>query len=258
MILKNYFLVLILIMTIKLAQWPAPANVHAFSTTKLSGVSRAPYESNNLGLHVGDDEISVLHNRQRIREEFGLPNEPIWLNQTHSTRCIKAEIETDRNADAAISSSSKHPLVILTADCLPIVLCNQQGTEIAAVHAGWRGLFHGILANTISCMQSNPMNLMAWIGPAICQSCYEVGEEVYSSFTNKYPLSQNAFAANKKKWHANLPKIAEIILNNLGVSMVFQSNLCTFELKDEFYSYRREPQTGRIGTFIWLNNHSED
>jgi YfiH family protein len=241
------------IMTTKLANWPAPKNITALCTTRLSGFSQPPYDLNNLGLHVGDNEMHVMKNRQQLSEMLYLPSEPLWLEQTHSTTCIIAESDQGRDADAAISHSYLHPLIILTADCLPITLCNVQGNEIAAVHAGWKGLFNGIVENTLNKMNSKTADLLAWIGPAICQKCYEVGEEVYLAFTTKYPLCNIAFELRNSKWFANLPQIAEIVLNSQGVQAVYQSNFCTFEQKKEFYSYRRESQTGRIGTLIWFN-----
>ena len=245
-------------MKTKLANWPAPKNITALSTTRVSGFSQPPYDLNNLALHVDDDDVHVMKNRQQLTELLHLPSEPIWLEQTHSTVCIIAEKDSNRDADAAISHSYLHPLVILTADCLPITLCNIQGDEIAAIHAGWKGLFNGIVENTVNKMNSNPSDLLAWIGPAICQNCYEVGEEVYLAFTTKYPDSKIAFEPRNSKWLANLPKIAEIVLNRKGIKAVYQSGLCTFELKNDFYSYRREPQTGRIGTLIWFNDQHQD
>lgn len=240
-------------MITKPANWPAPANISALTTTRLSGFSQSPYDSNNLGFHVGDNAQDVEKNRQQICELLKLPTEPIWLEQTHSTTCIIAEEETNRHADAAITRSSQHPLVIMTADCLPITLCSIKGDEIAAIHAGWRGLFNGIVENTLNKMNTGMDSIIAWIGPAICHKCYEVGDEVYTSFTQKYYLSKKAFKPVNSKWMANLPLIAEIVLQEHGVTAVYQSDLCTFELKNEFFSYRREPQTGRIGTFIWFN-----
>ncbi len=245
-------------MNTKLANWPAPLNITALSTTRFSGFSQPPYDFNNLGLHVGDNEQQVKKNRQQLRELLHLAAEPVWLEQTHSTTCIIAEQESNRDADAAISHSYLHPLVILTADCLPIMLCNIQGNEIAAIHAGWRGLFNGVVENTLHKMNSSSSDLLAWVGPSICQQCYEVGDEVYTAFTTKYPQSKIAFEPRNSKWLANLPKIAEIVLNSQGIQSVYQSGFCTFELKNEFYSYRRESQTGRIGTLIWFNDQPRD
>jgi YfiH family protein len=245
-------------MKTKLANWPAPKNISALSTTRLSGFSQVPYDTNNLGLHVGDNVHHVMQNRQQLIELLQLPGEPQWLNQTHSTRCVVIEEDSNREADASVSRSSKHPLVILTADCLPITLCNTQGTEIAAIHAGWRGLANGIVESTLAKMNSKASELLAWIGPAICQKCYETGDEVYETFTSKYPLSKHAFKPANSKWLANLPQIAEIVLNSQGINAVYQSGLCTFESESELYSYRRASQTGRIGTLIWFNNQPQD
>lgn len=245
-------------MSTRFANWPAPKNITALSTTRLSGFSLPPYDSNNLGLHVGDNEERVNKNRQQLSELLELPSDPVWLQQTHSTICVIAESEATRNADAAITRSKMHPLAILTADCLPITLCATQGNEIAAIHAGWKGLFNGIVENTLNKMNNKSSDLLAWIGPAICHQCYEVGDEVYSAFTTKYPSTTQAFKPQNTKWMANLPLIAEIILNSQGVRSVYQSDLCTFELKNEFYSYRRTPQTGRIATLIWFNNQQQD
>lgn len=242
----------------RLANWPAPKNINALSTTRLPGFSQAPYNNNNLAFHVGDLALHVQKNRQQVQELLNLPAEPIWLNQTHSTECIIAEEDSNRNADAAITRSSKHPLAILTADCLPITLCTVQGTEIAAIHAGWRGLFNGIIENTLNKMHNKPKDIIAWIGPAICQKCYETGEEVYTAFTEKYPESSKAFKPANTKWLANLPRIAEMILDEQGIKAVYQSNLCTFEQESEFFSYRRTQQTGRIATLIWINDQPQD
>lgn len=241
-----------------IANWSAPKNISALSTTCVAGYSQAPFACNNLGLGIGDHEEHVLQNRKQLIADLQLPAEPQWLVQKHSTLCVLVEEEQERIADAAITRSTKHPLVILTADCLPIMLCNTQGTEIAAIHAGWKGLAHGIIENTLKKMNSNKADLLAWIGPAICQRCYEVGEEVYQTFTHHYPQSQEAFLPQGTKWLANLPRIAELVLNAQGVKAVYQSQLCTFERKNEFYSYRRSSQTGRIGTLIWFNDHSKD
>jgi YfiH family protein len=243
-------------MNIKKANWPAPAHITALSTTRLDGFSQPPYAGNNLALHVGDEEKLVQKNRQGVQAALQIPHEPTWLWQTHSTRCIIAERESERSADAAITRSSKHPLVILTADCLPILLCNKEGTEIAAIHAGWKGLQSGIVENTLNRMQSTKGELLAWIGPAICANCYEVGEEVKEAFTSKHAKAGLLFKPSAKgKWLANLAGLAQMVLQNLGLGAVYQSNLCTYEANDTFYSYRRESTTGRIGTFIWFNNN---
>lgn len=233
--------------------WPAPPNISALTTTRTGGVSLAPYSENNIALHVGDNEEHVVHNRNELVKKLSLLSQPVWLEQTHTNHCVVVEEESERNADAAISRSAAHPLAIMTADCLPILLCNRSGTEIAAVHAGWKGLLNGIVENTINKMLSSPDSLLAWIGPAICQHCYETGTEVREAYINRYPFTQQAFQHTASQVHANLPKMAELILQSAGVQAIYQSNACTFELEKQFYSYRRQAQTGRMATLIWFN-----
>ncbi|STY26481.1 Laccase domain protein yfiH [Legionella taurinensis] len=235
-----------------IADWPAPATIRALTTLRHSGFSQPPYDKNNLGLHVGDNPEHVLRNRRELVDSLRLPGEPAWLDQTHSTTCVVVEENHNRRADAAITRDKQQVLAIMTADCLPILLCNRQGTEIAAIHAGWRGLVNGIVENTVQAMQSQPADLMAWIGPGICQSCYEVGDDMRSQFKSRYDFSLPAFQKKDSKWLADLPGLAALVLENLSIPTVSKSNLCTFEQKNDFYSYRREPQTGRMATLIWF------
>lgn len=234
-----------------IANWPAPSNIGALTTCNTTGFSQSPFANNNLAYHVGDNEQHVLANRRALSRALALPNEPAWLEQTHTNRCVIAEDETNRLADAAITREKSIPLAIMTADCLPLLLCDKQGTEIAAIHAGWRGLANGIIENTLAKMKSTPDSLLAWIGPAICQSCYETGEDVKQTFINRYPYTSNTFLSSNSRIHANLPKMAELILQTSGVMAVYQSGVCTFENK-QFYSYRREAKTGRVATLIWF------
>jgi YfiH family protein len=217
------------------------------------GFSKAPYDANNLGLHVGDNVDDVNSNRNALKIALERPREPEWLEQTHSNICVLVEEESNRVADAAITRSADRTLAIMTADCLPIVLSNKQGTEIAAIHSGWRGLVNGVIENTLAKMQSPREHLLAWIGPAICQSCYEVGAEVLDSYQDRYPFASKAFRPKGEKLLANLPHLAKLVLNSLEVLTVVQSNICTFEQNNDFYSYRRTPQTGRMVTLIWFN-----
>lgn len=239
-------------MTPIFANWPAPSNVKALVTTRQSGFSHPPFDSNNFGLHVGDNPIDVLANRKALNATLQLPSEPIWLDQQHTNHCIIVEQDSNRLADAAITCQQNRPLVIMTADCLPILLCNQQGNEIAAIHAGWRGLVNGIIENTLAKMQSPASQLIAWIGPAICSSCFEVGQEVLEAYQKQYSFVSSSFQSKGDKWLANLPELAENVLKLSGVFSVFQSKLCTFEQKNKFFSYRRESQTGRMVSLIWF------
>ncbi len=237
-----------------LANWPAPLNIRALTTTRTIGHSLPPYDHNNIALHVGDNEEHVQANRRALVTSLQLPSDPVWLEQTHSNHCVVVEEDAERTADAAITRCKHTPLAIMTADCLPIVLCDRNGTEIAAIHAGWRGLVNGIVENTLAKMHSRADTLLAWIGPAICQACYEVSHEMQQTYIHQYPFTEATFMNNGSQCHANLPKMAELILNAEGVTAVFQSAACTFEQKNKFYSYRREAQTGRIATIIWFNN----
>jgi YfiH family protein len=240
------------------ANWPAPSHIKALTTTRTPGFSLLPYDQNNLALHVGDDQARVIANRQQLVNTLALPAEPEWLVQTHSTDCVIVEEERNREADAAITRIPNTPLAIMTADCLPIVLCNPAGTEIAAIHAGWRGLANGVIENTLEKMKSGPNTLMAWIGPAICQDCYQIGEEVRETFSARYPYTKATFSLKGSHWHANLSKMAELILHAQGVQAVYPSGACTFERNNEFYSYRREAQTGRIATLIWFTTQDNE
>ncbi len=235
------------------AQWPAPTTVAAFSSTLSGGQSKGVFASNNLALHVGDDATDVYANRRALSHQFSFTHDPAWLNQTHSTRCVVVEDTPSREADAAITRTQGQPLVILTADCLPILLCDRNGQEIAAIHAGWKGLVHGIIEQTIGQMRASPTDILAWIGPGICNQCYAVGNEVVEQFATRYPFTTHTLSNQR----ANLASIAELILNACGVLHVTPSNLCTFEQSDQFYSYRRNAQTGRIASFIWIKPTKE-
>lgn len=235
------------------ADWPAPAWVHALTTTRLDGHSDDPYTSNNLALHVNDQDNAVLKNRHALRQHCSLTQEPAWLNQTHSTRCVRVENDPNRDADAAITSEMHQPLAILTADCLPILLCNQEGTEVAAIHAGWRGLAHGIIENTLRSMQSHTTSLHAWIGPGICAQCYPVGDEMRDTFLQRDHTLADGFEFRHEQWHADLPYLAQRILQSSNLLSVSHANACTFEKKELFYSYRRTAQTGRMATLIWFS-----
>lgn len=232
------------------AHWPAPKTIRAVTTTLSPGYSQGAYASNNLGLHVEDCPEHVICNREQVKSMLALPGEPAWLQQTHTADVVIVEDDPRRNVDASITRSKTTPLVILTADCLPIVLCNQEGTEIAAVHAGWRGLFHGIIQHTLQKMNAPSHTLMAWIGPAICKNCYETSLEIKTQFLEKYPYLAHTFSHR----HADLSLMAEEILKQHGVRQVYPSHVCTFEEKNRCYSYRRSAQTGRIGTFIWFRD----
>lgn len=234
--------------------WPAPKNIHAFSTTRYGGVSKQPYSGLNLALHVGDDVDAVYENRRKLESSSGHPVATHWLTQIHSSKVI--EYQKDKfndEADGIFAWHPEQPCVVMTADCLPVLLCSTSGDFVAALHAGWRGLANGILLNGVSSYYQ-PENLMAWIGPAISQAHFEVGDEVRSYFADKDLAYTKYFKLLKgTKYLADLAGIAEYQLKQKGVE-VYQSGLCTFANQDDFYSYRRDGQTGRMASLIWIEN----
>lgn len=233
--------------------WPAPANVHALQTTRLGGVSLAPYNSLNLGDHVGDDAMMVANNRQRLSN--GLPSEPVWLNQVHGTHVINAAQSTClESADASFSLQPNVVCVTMTADCLPVLLCDTQGTVVAAVHAGWRSLCDGVIEATIHAMPVPANTLMAWLGPAIGPEAFEVGSEVRAQFMAHNAAAATAFkpSDNADKWLGNLYLIATQRLTTLGVTQVYGGGACTYTDAERYFSYRRDGVTGRMASLIWL------
>lgn len=240
--------------------WPAPANVRALQTTRAGGVSLAPYNYLNLGSHVQDDPLHVAQNRQLL-SQF-LPSEPVWLNQVHGIDVIDAAATSCvPSADASYATRKNVVCVTMTADCLPILLCDQAGTAVASIHAGWRSLCDGVIEATVKQMPVDSSQLMAWLGPAIGPNAFEVGGEVRAQFIHQDSQSQTAFRPcgenqEQGKWFADIYKIATQRLNNLGVTKIYGSgqdeNWCTFTDKEKFFSFRRDGATGRMATLIWL------
>lgn len=235
-------------------QWPAPATISACCTTRQGGVSESPYDSFNLALHVGDDEARVRQNRRALRDQLQLPAEPGWINQTHGTRAVVLEQDSDREADAAVTREPGQIAVVMTADCLPILICNRAGTEVAAVHAGWRGLRAGVIPAALATMQTAGDQLMAWIGPGISQACFEVGDEVRAAFADSIQDASGYFTAHGPgHWLCDLAGLAERVLNQHGVSQVFRDPHCSYRDAELFYSYRRAATTGRMAALIWID-----
>ena len=233
--------------------WPAPSNVHAFTTTRKAGFSQGPWSSLNLGKSCGDNPQHVDQNRRSLLRL--LPSEPRWLNQVHGTHVAdwdKAN-ETVAGADAITSSKTGQVCAVLTADCLPVLFCNLTGTRIAAAHAGWRGLAAGVLEATVLAMGCPPADLMAWLGPAIGPRAFEVGKDVYDAFVNLHPDNAIAFQPHRDRWLADLYQLAGLALGRAGVKRVSGGQHCTYLEKDRFFSYRRDGQTGRMLTAAWLS-----
>lgn len=234
--------------------WPAPPNVRAAVTTRAGGVSEGPYATLNLGTHVGDDPGAVAENRRRVRDRLRLPAEPTWLNQVHGTHVVEAaEHATPPTADASVARSASSVCVVLTADCLPVLFCDEEGTRVAAAHAGWRGLVDGVLGATAAALGSPPQSLLTWLGPAIEQSAFEVGAEVREQFVSRDPSSADAFVRNARdRWQADIYALARLELARLGISRVYGGRFACYSDAERFFSYRRQSRTGRMGTFVWL------
>lgn len=233
--------------------WPAPANVRALQTTRKGGVSDSPYASFNLGSHVGDNPLAVSRNRMLLAPL--LPSEPVWLNQVHGITVADAgRAGCLPEADASVSTHPGAVCVVMTADCLPILLCDEQGSVVGAAHAGWRGLCDGVIEATVSAMNVPAPTLMAWLGPAIGPTVFEVGDEVRTAFVAKQPQAAKAFvAAAEGKWMADIYQLARLRLQALGIHRIYGGDLCTYSDDQRFYSYRRDGVTGRMATFIWIS-----
>jgi YfiH family protein len=234
--------------------WPAPVNVRAASTTRWCGVSQPPYDSLNLAGHVGDDPLDVAENRRRLAAALNRVHEPAWLEQVHGTTVVQAEtVSAPVIADAAWTRAPGRPCVVMTADCLPVLLCDRAGTVVAAAHAGWRGLAAGVMGATVAHLQRPPMELLAWLGPAIGPDAFEVGEEVRAAFVALDAGNGVCFRPSPAgRWLADLYELARRQLRGLGITGIYGGEFCTFSEPEQFFSYRRESRTGRMASLIWL------
>lgn len=235
--------------------WPAPANVKAISTTRYGGASMGPFHSMNLGDHVGDDPAVVQVNRLFVEKALLLPSAPRWLKQVHGTTVVDAaEDDPGVEADGSFSSRPGTVCAVMTADCLPLLLCDRTGTRVAALHAGWRGLANGIVEAGVKALVIPGTELMAWLGPAIGPAAFEVGEEVRQAFVARDPRAAGAFTqAGGGKWLADIYRLAHLRLAALGVEQVYGGGFCTYTDSARFFSYRRDGVTGRMATLIWLD-----
>lgn len=232
-------------------EWPAPANVTALQTTRHGGVSTGVYASLNLGDHVKDSPQHVAANRQLLSAY--MPSEPVWLNQVHGVRVIDAALSSClESADASFTNRKQVVCVTMTADCLPVLLCDQAGTAVAAIHAGWRSLCDGVIEEAVAAMTVSTSELMAWLGPAIGPDAFEVGSEVRAQFMAQDILAESAFKPKGDKWLGDLYAIARQRLQTLGITQVYGGGRCTYSEPETFFSFRRDGDTGRMGTFIWL------
>lgn len=252
--------------------WPVPDNVAIAMTDRHGGVSLAPYDSLNLGLHVGDIPQQVLVNRGLLAQQLQLATEPVWLEQVHGTRvidladiapinltqdaqseCVALQNTPPLVADASYTDLAGRVCVVMTADCLPVLLCNQQGTEVAAAHAGWRGLCDGVIEASVAKFASKPSELIAYLGPAIGPRAFEVGAEVRAAFMAKDPNAENCFIARGDKYLADIIGLAKLRLRQLGITQIYSADICTV-LNQDYFSYRRDKITGRMASLIWLKS----
>lgn len=242
--------------------WPAPSRVRSAITTRKGGISLPPWHSFNLGDHVGDKLEHVATNRARLREILKLDTDPCWLQQVHGTTVVELNGAADRDitADGAWSQTPGQVCAVMTADCLPVLLCNVQGTRVAAVHCGWRGLASGILRESLECLEQKSCDLMAYLGPAIGSVAFEIGEEVIQAFVDnsinsvhRSRLSMHFTPGAPGKAFADIYGLATEELRALGVRQIFGGGRCTFSEEETFFSYRRDGVTGRMVSLIWVD-----
>ena len=236
--------------------WPAPPSVRSLVTTRGGGVSHGKYATLNLGTHVGDVPSAVYRNRAVLSAEIN--GRVVWLDQVHGTRVVNAasfcDAELPPEADAAFSRTPGVACVAMTADCLPVLFCDDLGSVVAAAHAGWRGLLAGVLEATVAAMNTPANGLMAYLGPAIGSQAFEVGDEVRAAFVAADERAAEAFKPSVPgKWLADIYLLARQRLTGQGVERVYGGSYCTYTESDRFFSYRRDGQTGRMASVIWLN-----
>ena len=240
------------------ANWTAPRHVKTLITTRNGGVSSGAYSSLNVGAHVGDDPNHVAQNRARVQAQVTVPI--AYLQQTHSTTVVQAadSIAAPLNADASVDASGKVACAVMTADCLPVLLCDRAGTVVAAAHAGWRGLADGVLQNTVATMGVPAMEIMAYFAPAIGVESFEVGQDVFDAFCAEHRAAERMFTPiGSGKYLADIYGLARLILQREGVTQIFGGGHCTVLERETFFSYRRDGATGRMVSMIWLENGDE-
>lgn len=236
------------------ATWPAPAHIHAGTTTRTGGVSPAPYASFNLADHVDDNPAYVEHNRKLLCYSLGLRESPCWLQQAHGNRIIDiTEPCVKQQGDGAYTCHQHRICAVLTADCLPLLLCDVRGTQISAIHVGWRGFSNNIIAHAISRFSAPARDLLAWIGPCISAAHYEVGSEVHAACTRVTGDPATGFAATRNNHLlADLVSLVRFQLRACGVGNIHGGDHCTYTEAERFYSYRRDGVTGRMASLIWM------
>lgn len=241
------------------ANWPAPNWLHAGTTYRSDGISRGPYTSLNLAGHVGDAAECVIENRKIIRTKLKLPSEPYWLNQIHGDRIVEVNTSnTNPDCDGAYTNQNGTVVAVLTADCLPLLLCNTKHRRVAAIHVGWRGLCKGIVQKAIELFSVDTNHAMAWLGPCIGPEHYEVDATVRDACLNLVPHMEHVFIANRDAhWLFDLQLLVAEILNINGIRSIHKSESCTYAKPDRWYSFRREGKTGRMASLIWMSEQTQ-
>ena len=237
--------------------WPAPAGVRAAFTLRTGGVSRPPFDTFNIASHVGDDAGAVAENRALLRATLALAAEPVWLEQVHGHRVVDLDETAAAGslgpADAAVTRSPGRICAIQVADCMPVLFAAADGSAVGAAHAGWRGLAGGVLEATVGAMKTPPGELLAWLGPAIGQANFEVGDEVRAAFLAGDPGAATTFVANVRgRWQCDLYALARRRLAAMGVPCVHGGGSCTYADSRRFFSYRRDGRCGRMAAVIWI------
>lgn len=238
--------------------WQVASRVRAIVTTRRGGTSSSPYDSLNLATHVGDDPAAVSRNREMLKDALNLPAEPLWLEQVHGTEVVDSRCDIECKADASYADEPGNVCAVMTADCLPVFLADTQGNEIAVVHAGWKGLLHGVIEAAIKKFKAPPGNIHAWLGPAIGPENFEVGAEVRKAFADEAKSSAMVITAFTpvgdmgNKFLADIYRLAKFRLNRMGVNNISGGDFCTVDNKEMFYSYRRDGITGRMASLIWI------
>lgn len=234
------------------ANWQAPRQIQAITTTRLGGISQPPFNSLNIGDHVNDQPDAVKHNRQLLADYLELPSKPSWLKQTHSTNvfALTKPLDDAVEADGAFTAEKGIVCAVLTADCLPLFITNQQGTKVAILHAGWRGLADGIIEKGIAMFQQDGNELMAYAGPCISIEAFEIGAEVKGQLGG----SEHCYRNSEKEGHfyADLVELSRLRCMELGLTQFTSKGNCTFNDNDTLFSYRRDGVTGRMASLIWI------
>ena len=244
------------------ADWPAPAHIHAGTTLRSGGISKPPYDQLNLGTHVNDEQSCVLTNRERLAKELKLPAEPVWLNQVHRNNIIQIDSQmdselTDKVADGSYSKEANKVCVVMTADCLPLLLCDDEGTQVAAIHIGWQSFSKDIITAAIEKFTCPNEKILAWLGPCISADYYEIDAPVYNAARKVFAGAEGCFTETSVgHWLMDLKQLVSKQLTTLQVGHILTSPYCTYSEQTRFFSHRRNGTTGRMASLIWMDSQS--